>query len=94
MSMDLVISDTGEALIASNEPFPADISRIDFDLDRRSLTVCFDGKTPDLPLNLGVHDRLLSALMKAPAIVILHVCNNAPVSAFSVPLVQTGFSPE
>jgi hypothetical protein len=45
-------------------------------------------------LNLEVHDRLMSALLKAPSVLLVHMKNNQPVGGFDVPLVQYGFTPE
>lgn len=94
MSMDLVISDTGHVMIASNEPFPAEVARVDFLTSKKLLMLNYADDRPEAELlNLEVHDRLMSALLKAPSILLIHVKNNQPVEGFDVPLVQCDFTP-
>lgn len=94
MSMDLVVSDTGHVMIASNEEFPAEILRVDFLTSKKLLMLQYaDGHEP-LLLNLEVHDRLMSSLLKAPAVLVAQVKNNLPVAGYDVPLVQSDFTTE
>lgn len=93
MSMDLIVSDKGDVMIASNHPFPADITRVDFHARKKLLMVNYTGNPDAELLNLEVHDRLMSALLKAPSIMVVEVAHNRPVKGFSVPLVQTEFAP-
>lgn len=95
MSMDLIISDTGDVMIASNEDFPAEVTRVDFLTSRKLLMINYAAHGPEAELlNLEVHDRLMSALLKAPSLLLVRVKNNAPVAGFEVPIVQIGFAPE
>lgn len=93
--MDLIISDTGDVMIASSEAFPAEVMRVDFLTSKKLLMLNYMNHEPESELlNLEVHDRLMSALLKAPSVLLVHVKNNAPVAGYDVPIVQIDFSPE
>lgn len=95
MSMDLIISDTGHVMIASNAEFAGEVTRVDFLTSKKLLMLNYEGDNPDSELlNLEVHDRLMSALLKAPSVLLVHVRHNQPVTGFEVPLVQCDFTPE
>jgi hypothetical protein len=99
MSMDLVISDKGAVMIASNEPFPGEVMRVDFHSRRKLLMINYEKRETeqDVPegelLNLEIHDRMMSALLKAPSVMLVHFLHNAPGSGYEVPLVQLEFTP-
>ena len=92
MSMDLVISEDGTVMIASNAPFSGSVARVDFDGAQRCLTLSFEEKErADETLNLEPHSRMLSALLKAPSVLLVEVRHNAPVRGYSVPLTHSVF---
>ena len=95
MSMDLIISDTGHVMIASNEEFQDEIVRVDLLTSKKLLMLNYKdgGRDADL-LDLEVHDRMMSALMKAPSVLLVHVRHNMPVKGYDVPLMQYDFTPE
>lgn len=89
MSMDLIISGGGDILIASNQAFPAEVARVDFIAAQRLLMLHFHDHDPEGQLlNLEVHDRMMSALLKAPSVLLIQPAEKNGLSGFEVPLVQ------
>lgn len=99
MSMDLIVSDRGAVMIASNEPFPADITRVDFHSRRKLLMINYEKCESEQEisegelLNLEVHDRMLSALLKAPSVMLVYFRHNTAMEGHEVPLVHFEFNP-
>ena len=69
MSIDLIISDAGHVLIASNRPYPAEVVRVDFDAATRRLLLNYtnDSVPADL-LPLPVSDDMAPVVMQAPRV--------------------------
>ena len=89
MSMDLIISEKGDVMIASNLPFPAEPVRVDFFPGSKLLTLNYRGQEPEgAPLNLEVHDRMMSALLGAPSALLVFFRDGGVEEGFDVPLVQ------
>jgi hypothetical protein len=87
MSMDLIISDTGQIMIASNQPFAAPVSRVDFDTRTHFMIVNFtDQKSQTLPL--PVQDRMISDILTAPRLMLAYFKEGFAVEGFDVPLVH------
>jgi hypothetical protein len=87
MSMDLIISDTGKILIASSAPFPAEVTRVDFDAASRSVTLNYAGDSqPAATLPLAVSETMAPALMQAARVMLVTVDNRRIVQGFDVPL--------
>lgn len=88
MSMDLIVSEGGDILIASDAPFPAEVSRVDYLTDRKLLMLHYQDHEPEGQLlNMEVHDRMASALLKAPSVLLVET---QALRGFDVPLVQVG----
>ncbi len=88
MAMDLIISEGGDILIANNQRFPAEVARVDFIAGQRLLMLHFHDCDPEGQLlNLEVHDRMMSALLKAPSVLLVQPEEDA-LTGFEVPLVQ------
>lgn len=89
MSMDLIISDKGDILIASNIPFPSEVTRVEFHADKKLLLLNYAGKSPDGELlNMEVHPRMMTALMKAPSALVVYMKDEIPQDGYEVPVVQ------
>jgi len=87
MSMDLVISHDGQVMLASNRDFGGEVTRVDFDAQKRLLMLGYrDAGQADAVLNMPVHDRMLTALTRAPAILLVHVEDNCVQGGWRVPL--------
>lgn len=92
MSIDLVISDKGEVLLASNAPFAGDVSRIDFHPEKRLLLLQFvSGNIESELLNIEVHERLLTPLLKASVAILAQYQDGKPIQGYRVPIVQAEF---
>lgn len=87
MSMDLIISGSGKVMVASNLPFADEVTRVDFDAQTRLISIAYRA-SPEQVLQTPVHDRMLSALMKAPSVVLVEMKNNRPIGGYDVPLVS------
>ncbi len=89
MSMDLVISDKGDVLIASNVPFAAEVMRVDFLPEKRLLTLNYQNAQEESEtLNVEVHDRMMGTLLRAPSVLMVYFKNGQPEEGFDVPLMQ------
>ncbi len=89
MSIDLIISDEGQVLIASNQPFPAEVARVDFDAQSRLLTLNYtdDARAADvLPLPVG--DAMVPVIMQAPRVLLVGMTDRAITQGYDVPLVN------
>jgi hypothetical protein len=87
MSMDLIISDTGQMMIASNRPFAGTVSSVDFDLHTHFLIVNYTDQKPQA-LPLPVQDRMISDILTAARLILAYFKDGFPVEGFDVPLVH------
>jgi hypothetical protein len=88
MAMDLILSDTGALMIASNQPFEGDIARVDVNVTDHSLSVAFTDDRPPLSLSHTVHDRLTGDVLSAARILVVYFNGGFPACGYDVPLVQ------
>jgi hypothetical protein len=88
MSIDLIISENGNILIASNHPLPQDVTRVDFIVAEKSLVLNCKDDSKSLKMNVPVHDSLVPALRDAPSALVLDVQGGRVQSGFNVPLIQ------
>lgn len=94
MSMDLIMSDKGDVMIASNVSFTSEVTRIDLHVRKKLLLVSYSGQAePDL-LNIEVHDRMMTALRSASSVLVVELSGGDITGGFDVPLVQYEFSPD
>ena len=91
MSVDIVISKSGNVMLASNEPFPDDIVRVEFYADTRLLVLGYRDPAADgMLLNMEVHETLVEPLREAASIYVVYMENDTPVVSYDVPLIQIG----
>lgn len=91
MSVDIVISKSGNVMLASNEPFPDDIVRVEFYMDTKLLVLGFDDPSAEgMLLNMEVHDSMVKPLSEAASVYVVYMEDNSPVVGYDVPLVQVG----
>lgn len=87
MSIDLIISDAGQVLIASNTPFPAEVTRVDYDAGSRCLTLNYAGDAhPADVLPLAVSDSLAPIVMQTPRVMLVGIDDSRIAQGFDVPL--------
>ena len=92
MAMDLIVSETGKVLIASDEAFAEEISRVEFFADARLLVLGFeDPESDNRLLGIEIDPKMMAPLAKAGRVTIIHFDKDAkPISGFDVPLVRIG----
>lgn len=88
MAMDLILSDTGALMIASNQPFDGDIARVDLNVADHTLLITFTDDRPQMTLSQAVHDRLTSDVLSAARILVVCFSSGFPACGYDVPLVQ------
>jgi hypothetical protein len=88
MAMDLILSDTGALMLASNQPFEGDIARVDLNVAHHTLSVAYTDDRPALTLSHAVHDRLTSDVLSAARILVVYFNSGFPIGGYDVPLVQ------
>ncbi len=91
MSMDLIISDTGQVMIASTAPFAGDVVRVDFDADTRLFSLAFaDESIPDQKLDLAVNARLSTTVFQSSRVLLVALDGGRISGGYDVPLTCTG----
>lgn len=91
MSMDLIISDTDQVMIASTQPFAAEVVRVDFDANSRLVSLAFAGDAlPDHVLPMPVNARMTANMIRASRVLLVNLDQGHISGGFDVPLACTG----
>lgn len=87
MSLDLVVSEQGEVMIATTSPFAAEVTRVDYDILSNRLTLNYaDDALPPTLLDHEVNARLSPALRRAARVLLVVVNDNTVTDGYDVPL--------
>lgn len=91
MSYDLIVSARdGQAMLASNEAFPAAVERVEFYAQTRLMVVVFADDPDGRLMNLEIDEKLIPSLEGNARILVVHMKDNQPAEGYDVPLVQIG----
>ncbi len=88
MTMDLIISDKGAVMIASNHAFPAEVSSVEFHIPTQKLSIAYRDSTPSHLLAHAVQDRLKTEVLSAARITVIYFKNGFAQDGYNVPLIQ------
>ncbi len=91
MGMDLIISAEKELILASNEPFPAELLRVEFYNDTRLFVMIFDEDDGDgMLLDREIPDNIMPYIKNAATITAIYYKDGEPEEGYRVPLIQLG----
>ncbi len=90
MSMDLIIADSGKVMIASTMGFEAEVVRVDFDAQSRTVTLAYGEDMRDRPLPLSVNDRMTAKIIQASRVLLVSLDGGHISGGYDVPLTCTG----
>ncbi len=89
--MDLIISNDKELIFASNEPFPAELLRVEFYADTKLFVMVFnDGDSEGILLDHEVTDDLMPHIKNVATITAIYYEDEEPVDGYKVPLIRLG----
>lgn len=91
MGMDLIISADKELILASNEPFPAELLRVEFYNDTKLFVMIFDEPDSEgLLLDREIPQNILPYVKSAATITAIYYKDGEPSEGYRVPLIQLG----
>ena len=91
MGMDLIVSNEKELILASNEPFPAELLRVEFYADTKLFVMVFDEPDSEgMLLDHEIPDDFVQHIRAAATITAIYYQGNNPVEGYKVPLIQLG----
>ncbi len=89
MDIDLVISQSGAVMIASNEPFVDEVSRVEYHRDNKLIILVFDNGEDKL-MDVEIHEDLLNSMEDITSIFVVYMQENKPHDGFEVPFIKIG----
>lgn len=95
MAMDLIVGRGDEVVIASSDPLPGTVARVEFYNDTKTLVLIFEDKSlDDMMLPVEVDRRILPYLQKSGSITVATFRGGRPQDGAIAPLVQIGMTQE
>jgi len=91
MGMDLLLSESQGLVLASDEPFPAEVVRVEFYTDTKLLILGFnDPDSEGLLLDHEIPDDFMQHIKNAASISTIYYENGKPVQGYRVPIIRIG----